>query len=212
MDEAWRDLDSDQGSSWQWAFVLAVVLTFLIPFVAGFVWFARQISYQEVAEVKKAEGIIVLTGGADRVAEGLKILAEGSADRLLITGVSVGTSANDIAKKFPDYRQSIECCVELGYKAQNTAGNADEALTWIKNHGLHKSLIIVTSNYHMPRTLIEMKSRLGQIELSPYPVIPERLKGRFWWNSFDMSKLILVEYVKYGFAQMRLLARAPAKH
>lgn len=202
----------EQETSWQWAFFLAALLTFLVPFVGGYVWFARQISYQEAAEIEKAEGIIVLTGGADRVADGLKLLSEGHAEKLLITGVSTGTSANDIVKKFPDFRSSIECCVELGYKAQNTAGNADETLTWIKTHGLHKSLIIVTSNYHMPRTLIEMQARLGHIELIPYPVIPERLKGRFWWNSLDMSRLILVEYVKYGFARMRLLARAPAKH
>jgi uncharacterized SAM-binding protein YcdF (DUF218 family) len=215
MTESWEqssDAATDTGPHWQGIFFLAAVLTFLIPFAGGYVWFSRQIVYQEVTQIKKAEGIVVLTGGADRVSDGLKMLSEDYAERLLITGVSAGTSASDISKKFPNYRDAIECCVELGYKAQNTAGNAEEALAWVKSHGLHKSLIIVTSNYHMPRTLIEMKASLGPIELIAYPVIPERLKGRFWWNSLDMSRLIFVEYVKFGLAYIRLLARAPAKH
>ena len=215
MAESWdhsSDAASDTGSNWQWLFFLAALLTFLVPFVGGYIWFARQISYQEVSEIKKAEAIIVLTGGADRVADGLKVLSEGHAERLLISGVSAGTNASDMTKNFPQYRDVIECCVELGYKAQNTVGNAEEALAFTKRHGLHKALIIVTSNYHMPRTLLETKASLGSIELIPYPVIPERLKGRFWWNSLDMSRLIFVEYIKFGLAYMRLLARAPAKH
>ena len=202
----------ESGPNWQGIFLLTALLTFLVPFVGGYVWFSRQIAYQEVTEVKIAEGIIVLTGGADRVADGLKVLSEDYAERLLITGVSAGTSASDISKKFPNFREAIECCVELGYKAQNTAGNAEEALAFAKHHGLHKALIIVTSNYHMPRTLLEMKASLGPIELIAYPVIPERLKGRYWWNSLEMSRLIFGEYIKYGLAYMRILARAPAKH
>jgi uncharacterized SAM-binding protein YcdF (DUF218 family) len=176
----------------------------IILFSAGFLLFASWVETVEPALSRHAEGMIALTGGADRITDAVDLFARGHADRLLITGVNQNITRTEISKLFPKFRELVDCCVDLGYDALNTAGNADEARRWVEQRHIGKSLIVVTSNYHMPRALAEMSRALPDRELIPFPVVALRMKDSIWWRNPHVARIMATEYVKYLVAVTRL--------
>ena len=85
----------------------------------------------------------------------------------------------------------FDCCVDLDYRAQNTVGNARETSRWVR-HNDYETLIVVTSDYHMPRSLVEFHSRMPDLDLVPHPVADEARPSR-----------LAVEYTKYLAALLR---------
>jgi uncharacterized SAM-binding protein YcdF (DUF218 family) len=178
---------------------VACVLLLVLGF-AGFVWLLPS---QEVVLERGADGIVVLTGGTSRVTDGLELLAAHRGKRLLITGVNPGTTTLEIAREIPNYELFLACCVDLDYSALNTLGNAVQARRWAMEHDFH-SLIVVTSAYHMPRALAELGHQLPQAVLIPYPVVSDRLRTEPWWSNGATTRLVLSEYLKYLFAELRM--------
>ena len=171
--------------------------------VLGFVIFLWLLPSGEVALNRNADGIVVLTGGTSRVTDALELLAAGRGKRLLITGVNPGTTTGDIARQVADYGRILACCVDLDYSAINTLGNAVETRRWAIDRGFH-SLIIVTSAYHMPRALAEIAHQLPDVALIPFPVVSDRLRIEPWWSTVATTRLVISEYFKYLFAQLRM--------
>src|SRR5580692_11957614 len=180
---------------------LAVLCAILL--VAGFGYFIWLLPEEEVALDRNADGIVVLTGGTSRVTDALELLASGHGKRLLITGVNPGTTTADIARQTVDYGRLLNCCVDLDYSALNTLGNAVQARRWALDHDF-KSLIVVTSAYHMPRALAELAHQLPDAALIPFPVVSDRLRIEPWWSNGETTKLVLSEYLKYLFAKVRM--------
>ncbi|HZP75924.1 MAG TPA: YdcF family protein [Pseudolabrys sp.] len=171
--------------------------------VVGGIWFIGQVPTQEVPIDRKADGIVVLTGGASRVADAVELLSSGKGQRLLISGVHPYTRAVEIARLVPVYQRVFACCVDLDRSALNTLGNAIETRRWVKERGF-QSLIVVTSNYHLPRAMAELEHQLPDVTLIPYPVVTERMKNERWWSSPTTARLLLSEYLKYVFAVIRM--------
>ena len=174
----------------------AMSLCGLCGLALGFVAFVIKLDTVESRPRQHAEGMVALTGGADRVADAIDLLADRRADRLLITGVNPGTSPEGLARRLPRIRSLIDCCVTLGYQALDTAGNARETAEWVRRNHI-RSLIVVTSNYHMPRAMAEIGDALSDVELMAYPVVPERFKAAIWWTDLGRLRMIGVEYLKY---------------
>jgi uncharacterized SAM-binding protein YcdF (DUF218 family) len=172
-------------------------------FVAGFIGFALSLERAEPVLTVQADGVVVLTGGSDRIQEAAELLARGQARRLLITGVNKATRGAEIAKRLPVSRQLFECCIDLGYAALDTAGNAAETRAWAKARGIAGSLIVVTSNYHMPRALVELAAALPGVELYPFPVVSEHMRVGDWLEDMSVTRLIGGEYIKYLYALAR---------
>jgi uncharacterized SAM-binding protein YcdF (DUF218 family) len=181
----------------------ATLLAGVIGLAGGFLWFVWRVPTDEVVLRDKADGIVVLTGGASRIADAIELLAAGHGRRLLISGVHRATSASVIARLVPDYGGLLSCCVDLDHSAINTVGNAQETRRWVKAQGFH-SLIVVTSSYHMPRTMAELKRQLPEVTLVPFPVVTEKMRAEPWWASPPTARLLLSEYLKYLFAQLRM--------
>jgi uncharacterized SAM-binding protein YcdF (DUF218 family) len=169
----------------------------------GFVWFAWNIPAEEVTLDRNADGIVVLTGAATRIPDAIELLAAERGRRLLITGVHRSTSASEIARLTPLYGRFFVCCVDLDRSALNTFGNAIEAKRWAKEHNFN-SLIVVTSNWHMPRAMVELAHQLPEVILIPYPVVSEKIKNESWLSNADIARVLLSEYVKYLFALVRM--------
>jgi uncharacterized SAM-binding protein YcdF (DUF218 family) len=174
-----------------------------IALVGGFGAFLWLLPNEQVVLDRSADGIVVLTGGTSRVTDGLELLAAGRGKRLLITGVNSGTTTADIAHKEAGYDRLLTCCVDLDYSALNTLGNAVETRRWTQDRGF-RSLIIVTSSYHMPRAMAEIAHQLPDVALIPYPVVSDRLRIEPWWSNGTTTRLVLSEYFKYLFAQLRM--------
>ncbi len=171
----------------------------------GFMLFAVDVMREPVIGDLRADGIVVLTGGQLRINAGLELLTKGHAKRLLITGVNPRTKKADIGRIVGRSPAKLECCVDLGYQAKNTRGNADETQAWAQQNGF-RSLIVVTASYHMPRSLIEMSSNMPNVELIPYRVVPKRFREREWWLDTHTTRVLLSEYVKLFPAALRLVA------
>jgi uncharacterized SAM-binding protein YcdF (DUF218 family) len=178
-------------------------------FAAGYVWFALSLARAEPRLDVKAEGVVALTGGSDRVVEAAELLARGQAKRMLITGVNRATRASVLAKLLPLSRDLFSCCVDLGYQARDTLGNARETREWAQARNITQSLIVVTSNYHMPRALVEISAELPDVTLYPFPVVSEHVNVADWATDLSVIRLVGSEYLKFLGALTRVALRQP---
>jgi uncharacterized SAM-binding protein YcdF (DUF218 family) len=163
---------------------------------AGFYVFVKDLPVSETRTNRSADGIVVLTGGALRIADAVELLAENRGQRLLISGVNPATKPEELKKQIPDFARLSECCIDLGHAAQNTAGNAVETAAWARKHSF-RSLLVVTSAWHMPRALLELGREMPDIALVPYPVVTERMREQSWWSDPQTVRLLVFEYLKY---------------
>jgi uncharacterized SAM-binding protein YcdF (DUF218 family) len=171
----------------------------------GFLWFVNTLPVAETPPARNADGIVVLTGAALRISDALALLSEGHGRRLLITGVNPSTRSREIASLMPEHRRWFDCCVDLDHSATNTIGNAIETRRWAMARGF-KSLIVVTSNFHMPRAMAELAHQLPDVDLVPYPVISEKVAVESWWENHAATRLLFSEYLKFiaVWARLRL--------
>ncbi|MCJ2069646.1 YdcF family protein [Methylobacterium sp. J-030] len=168
-----------------------------IVLFAGFLIFVSALARQERAPTDRADGIVALTGGAQRIGDAIDLLAGGYGRRLLITGVNERTSRDEIARLNPTQRALIACCVDLDYRARNTIGNAIETRRWMRAHRF-STVAVVTSNYHMPRTLVELVHALQDSDrVLPHPVVTDAFDADRWWRSPPAARLVASEYVKF---------------
>jgi uncharacterized SAM-binding protein YcdF (DUF218 family) len=188
---------------WIGFLTMAAGATGLILLAGGFVWFASGIASDEISLDSKADGIVALTGAAARIPDAIELLATERGKRLLITGVHRATRSQEIARITPLYSKYFTCCIDLDRSALNTFGNALEARRWARDHNFN-SLIVVTSNWHMPRAMAELAHQLPDVTLIAYPVISEKVKSEPWWSNTDTARLLFAEYLKYLLALMRM--------
>ena len=188
--------------------ILRTALACCLVFLIGFVFFMSRIDWIEPTRIGEADGAVVLTGGADRISDAVNLVAKGHAARLLITGVNQGVSSAEIARLTPEFQDYFDCCIDLGYRAQNTEGNALEARRWAQARAM-RSLIVVTSNYHMPRALLEMRAALPNIELIRFSVVLDQAKAGNWLRDPQLLKAFAVEYLKFLRAWARIQISPP---
>lgn len=175
-----------------------------IALVAGFVAFASSVADTRAPADAHAEGIVVLTGGSARIENALTLLAEGRARRLLISGVNPSVDIKALAGTVDrDLEVALACCVDLGRDARDTIGNAAETRDWAKTKG-YTSLIVVTSDYHMPRSMAELAEAMPKVKLIPYPVTNPELHLSDWWSNATAFGLLVREYGKYLLATARV--------
>jgi uncharacterized SAM-binding protein YcdF (DUF218 family) len=168
----------------------------LVMLVIGFIVFANGVDRERREPAFAADGIAVLTGGVSRIDEAMKLLAKGKAKRVLITGVNRETSKEELKKLASQGGQYFSCCVDIDKEARNTIDNATETSEWAALHG-YGSVIVVTSNYHMPRALAELARVMPGVILIPYAVVDNNVHLDRWWTYPGTTRLLLSEYLKY---------------
>ncbi len=166
-----------------------VIAAALLLLVAGFGLFRQQALRSANLETARADGIVALTGGTARIDSALALLAEGRARRLLITGVHPQTSQRQLVQLTGAAPALFECCIDIDRSARNTRGNAAETKQWAAANGVRR-LLVVTSDYHMPRALLEFARRMPEVTLLPHPVASPETGPAAW-------RLWLSEYAKY---------------
>jgi uncharacterized SAM-binding protein YcdF (DUF218 family) len=175
----------------------------LVLLIIGFIVFANGVDREHSEPQRSADGIAVLTGGMSRIDEAMTLLAEGKAKRVLITGVNRTTTTEELKELASQGDQYFTCCVDIDKEARNTIDNATETSEWVALHH-YGSIIVVTSNYHMPRALAELARVMPGVTLVPYSVVDNNVHLERWWTYPGTTRLLLSEYLKYLPALTRL--------
>lgn len=162
----------------------------------GFLWFADSVASMRPPSGTRADAIIVLTGGYLRIDQAVGLLRDGVGKRLLISGVNPATTRAQIRKMTQSSSDLFACCVDMGYQAVDTIGNANEAAKWIKDKG-YVSVVVVTNNYHMHRSLHELRSSSPDTNFIAYPVINSDLARTNWFSNPDVVRTMIYEYIKF---------------
>lgn len=178
------------------------LLRFLFGFasmllICGFIAFILHISRAvPQSPMPEADGIVVLTGkGGGRLATGAMLLEQGLGERLLISGVNPAIRAKKIQSLLGLTPEKFNCCVDLDYEAEDTVGNGAQTANWAGALG-YETIILVTSDYHMPRAKVEILSAAQNITIFPYPVKSSTLPNQPWWGGVDKWQRLFKEYGK----------------
>jgi len=176
------------------------LLLLALAWLAGLVAFVSAIPLSADAPDDKTDAIVVLTGGSERLAEGLRLLAAGRAAKLFVSGVGKDVELASLLQglppgvPLPDPAERA-CCIALGHGADNTMGNARETAGWMASQGF-RSLRLVTADYHMPRSLIEFRRAMPDVRITGHPVFPPQVMRTGWWRWPGTTGLLIGEYDK----------------
>ena len=178
--------------------VVAILVALMLWAVGLFAFTARVAHSTPAPDPGQAQGIVALTGPSPvRMAAAIALLQEGHARRLLISGVNRMNSRNDIRRAGRAVAGPIyDCCVDLGFEAVDTIGNAREAANWARARD-YDQIIVVTADYHMPRALLELHGALPRARLTPFPVVTGEVNVRAWWRRPLEARRLMLEYSKY---------------
>lgn len=181
--------------------ILIVFFSLVALWAAGFVGFTLNVvTMSPQNEDETTDAIVVLTGGNERVEEGLKLFATGRASHLFISGVHEDVKKRELLDRWTGNTSMPPCCVTLGYEATTTKQNAQETRKWLEERD-YQSIRLVTGNYHMPRAYIEMAHALPGIDIYANPMKQPDLD----YLSVRFIKLVFVEYHKWLYRKAVLL-------
>ena len=176
------------------ALVAIVALTWLVGL---FVFADRVRGLSPADEPARADAIVALTGpSAERVNAAIRLLEQDKGRRVLISGVNRDVRRQELRELTPGSTRLFNCCVDLGFEAEDTVGNAQEIAAWTRAKG-YRSLIVVTSDYHMPRSLVEIRGQLPGVKLTPYAISTPSLDNARWWRAAVTARRMTLEYMKY---------------
>jgi uncharacterized SAM-binding protein YcdF (DUF218 family) len=177
---------------------LAAIFVILLVWSSGLLAFAARVDRSTpAADPPTADGIVALTGGSgERIAAGLGLLEAGKAKRMLISGVSRHVTRGELQTITGASKPVYDCCVDLGFEANNTLGNALETASWARSKG-YTTLILVTADYHMPRARLELRGAMPEAQIIAYPVATPELSAADWWKTGTGAQRMILEYSKY---------------
>ena len=158
----------------------------------------------------KSPNIVILTGGANRIKDGLKIIQDFKNSKninykILVSGTGMGFTKSSLKKKLgPNFNsQLIQCCIDLDGVSKNTLTNASETFKWTSKNVI-KEFILITSNYHMPRAILEFKNVMPNLKIYTYAITPKKHDIENWLSSYQTFSLVFTEYCKFIIANLRI--------
>jgi uncharacterized SAM-binding protein YcdF (DUF218 family) len=183
---------------------LLATLVLALPVLAGllgFVLFQGMVrALPPPPDGERADAIAVLTGGPGRIEAGIRLLEDGAAPVLLVSGVGLRIGLEDIARLSGTSAAALSGRVVLGRAAASTHGNAIEIAAFADARGARR-ILVVSADVHLPRALVELQRALPQAALLPVPVHGPSPRIEAW----------IREYAKYLGALLGLSTLFPAR-
>ncbi len=181
----------------------------LILWLGGFAWFVGSSLWVRVDRASPTDAIVVLTGGKMRLETGLELLEAGKAGKLFVSGVNPAVDRDTLLRALGPAATREACCIVLGHTADNTVGNALETAVWMQQEG-YRSLRLVTSWYHMHRSLLEFGRAMPRVRVVAHPVFSRDGEPEGWRGWLTAGQTVFAEYNKFLAAWLlHLVARAP---
>ncbi|WP_306119564.1 MULTISPECIES: YdcF family protein [unclassified Roseitalea] len=182
-----------------WSLALAAAL--LVIGFASFLRHVHALTPPDVATIE-ADGIVVLTGGRARLEPAVALLRQMDGARLLVSGVHAELGENTLRRTLGVSEALFACCIDIDKLALNTIGNARHTAQWAAEHGFDR-LVVVTNDYHMPRSMLEMHRAMPDVALVAFPVVnrtdPETRRAEL----ADRYRVLAGEYGKFLYALVR---------
>lgn len=176
---------------------LATVLVLLLIWAAGLTAFADRVDRSApLVTAPSADAVVALTGADVRIETAMRLLEARKGRRMLVSGVNPETTREDVRNLTRGYSRLYDCCVDLDYDAETTLGNAQYTAEWARKNRFD-SLVVVTSDYHMPRALLELKAALPGATLRPYAIETRTVDAARWWRTGESARRMTLEYSKY---------------
>jgi uncharacterized SAM-binding protein YcdF (DUF218 family) len=190
-------------------FIFSLSCTLAIFFIQLFFFKEKVLSFQKYNDTKSSN-IVILTGGTNRIKDGLNIInhfdkSKRTSFKILVSGTGKGFSKNSLIKQIgPNFNPKlIECCIYLDSVSKNTFTNAIETSKWANRNDL-KEFILITSNYHMPRAILEFKNVMPNHKIYTFPITPRKHNIKEWTSSYETFSLIFKEFCKYIVSNLRI--------
>jgi uncharacterized SAM-binding protein YcdF (DUF218 family) len=171
---------------------VALLIILSVSWCYGLYCFLTSISHCVIPN-DKTDAIVIFTGEKGRIAQGLELLKVYPNTPILVSGVGQDIHSLPLAKKL---QKDIVGDITLGHEARDTLGNAQETKKWVQDRGI-KSVRLVTSHYHMPRSLLLLQNAVPDVRIISHPIISDNFQSDGWWNNQKVYKMIVAEYNKY---------------
>lgn len=171
---------------------VALVLILGIGWCYGLYHFLGRISHCTIP-ADKTDAIVIFTGGKGRIPQGLDLLTIYPNTPILVSGVGHDIHSLPLVQK---PQKDIAGDITLGHEARDTLGNAQETKKWAQARGI-RSIRLVTSHYHMPRSLLLLQNAMPDVLIIPHPIISESFESDTWWNNQKLYRMIVAEYNKH---------------
>jgi uncharacterized SAM-binding protein YcdF (DUF218 family) len=178
-----------------WGVLGRIVAVLALAWLGGFLWFSLTLP-DPAPLTTKTDAVVVLTGGAGRLARGLEVIEAGSAERMLVSGVGASTTRKQLAAAAGVGKSRLGA-TDLGYQAVDTRSNAQETAAWVKKNRF-ESLRLVTSAGHMRRARLE----LARVLPPGITVVPDAVPVE------PQAPSIATEYSKYLLRRLALATGA----
>ena len=187
-----------------------LIILFSTYFFVELFFFKERILSIDKYESSKESNIVILTGGSNRIKDGLNIINKFDNTnnlhfKILVSGTGKGftkLSLRNILNADFDLKL-LDCCLELESVSKNTFSNATETFKWATRNNI-KQFILITSNYHMPRALLEFRNKMPNIKIHTHPITPTKHDINKWLSSKETFSLVLKEFSKFLIASFRI--------
>lgn len=189
-----------QSARFGWASIVVLIVVFLGFQLGGFIRFVDAVTATGAQLPERVDGIVVFTGGENRIQAAVGLLQEQRSKRMLITGVNPEISDQSLRDTAAIKDEIFECCIEVDRRARDTIDNAEETTKWVRQNEL-QTVVIVTGAFHMPRAMLELSHALDQVDLIAFPVNVPTKAG--WWREGSRLRDLVREYGKLSVVRMR---------
>ena len=190
-------------------FLILIILFSTYFFIELFLFKERILSIEKYESTKESN-IVILTGGSNRIKDGLKIINKFDNTnnlhfKILVSGTGKGFTKLSLKKILNTSfdLKLLDCCLELESISKNTFSNATETFKWVTKNSI-KQFILITSNYHMPRAFLEFRNKMPNIKIYTHPITPKKHDINKWLNSTETFSLVLKEFSKFLIASFRI--------
>ncbi len=190
-------------------FIFFMISTFILFFIALSDFKENILSFTKY-DKKESPNIVILTGGTNRIKDGLKIIkdfrkSKKRSYKILVSGTGIGFTKNSLKNQLGSNfdPKLIQCCIDLDNVSKNTITNASETFKWTQKNDI-KEFILITSNYHLPRAYLEFKNIMPNLNIHTYAITPKKHEIENWLNSYQTFGLVFTEYCKYIVASLRI--------
>ena len=189
----------------KWIVMGGVVLLALL--IGGISWFLAPDNLMRCSSAPsnlqgcgQADVIIAVSGGdtTARTQEAIDLYTSGWAPKLIFSGAAQDKSgpSNAAVMRQQALRQGVpETAITIEEKSETTKENAEKTRDILADKDI-RTAIVVTSGYHMKRTLLEFRDRAPDVEFRAHPTVADSQWSSWWWLTPHGWYLALTEIVK----------------